>query len=326
MNESQTKQKIPMSFNLDDFYTTQEQRDDEKKEKIEEVNISLIDNFKNHPFKVLDNEEMRTLENSIKSNGLMEAVILRPKQDGRFEMISGHRRLMACKNLGLETIPSRIRDLTDDEAIIYMVDSNLHREKLLPSEKAYAYKMKYEALRHQGTSLPQDSTLRPVVTKFRSDDILGEEHGESGRQVQRYIRLTNLIPKLLQMVDNTELKESPSIALRPAVELSFLTKEEQKMLAEYIECNLVTPSLEQAIKLKELSRGGILREENIENLLDVPKANQIQKFKINEEKLFNVVPKNIERDKLEDFVIKACEFYSKHLKNKDRERYVIGMT
>ena len=312
MNESQTKQKIPMSFNLDDFYTTQE--------KIEEVNISLIDNFKNHPFKVLDNEEMRTLENSIQSNGLMEAVILRPKQDGRFEMISGHRRLMACKNLGLETIPSRIRDLTDDEAIIYMVDSNLHREKLLPSEKAYAYKMKYEALRHQGTSLPQDSTLRPVVTKFRSDDILGEEHGESGRQVQRYIRLTNLIPKLLQMVDNTELKESPSIALRPAVELSFLTKEEQKMLAEYIECNLVTPSLEQAIKLKELSRGGILREENIENLLDVPKANQIQKFKINEEKLFNVVPKNIERDKLEDFVIKACEFYSKHLKNKDRER------
>ena len=320
MNESQTKQKIPMSFNLDDFYTTQEQRDDEKKEKIEEVNISLIDNFKNHPFKVLDNEEMRTLENSIKSNGLMEAVILRPKQDGRFEMISGHRRLMACKNLGLETIPSRIRDLTDDEAIIYMVDSNLHREKLLPSEKAYAYKMKYEALRHQGTSLPQDSTLRPVVTKFRSDDILGDEHGESGRQVQRYIRLTNLIPKLLQMVDNTELKESPSIALRPAVELSFLTKEEQKMLAEYIECNLVTPSLEQAIKLKELSRGGILREENIENLLDVPKANQIQKFKINEEKHFNVVPKNIERDKLEDFVIKACEFYSKHLKNKDRER------
>lgn len=320
MNESQTKQKIPMSFNLDDFYTTQEQRDDEKKEKIEEVNISLIDNFKNHPFKVLDNEEMRTLENSIQSNGLMEAVILRPKQDGRFEMISGHRRLMACKNLGLETIPSRIRDLTDDEAIIYMVDSNLHREKLLPSEKAYAYKMKYEALRHQGTSLPQDSTLRPVVTKFRSDDILGEEHGESGRQVQRYIRLTNLIPKLLQMVDNTELKESPSIALRPAVELSFLTKEEQKMLAEYIECNLVTPSLEQAIKLKELSRGGILREENIENLLDVPKANQIQKFKINEEKLFNVVPKNIERDKLEDFVIKACEFYSKHLRNKERER------
>ena len=320
MNEKGTKQEIPMSFNLDDFYTTQEQRDDEKKEKIEEVNISLIDNFKNHPFKVLDNEEMQTLENSIKNNGLMEAVIIRPKEDGRFEMISGHRRLMACKKLGLETIPCRIRELTDDEATIYMVDSNLHREKLLPSEKAFAYKMKYEALRHQGTSLPQDSTLRPVVTKFRSDDILGEEHGDSGRQVQRYIRLTNLIPKLLQMVDNSELKESPSIALRPAVELSFLNKEEQKMLAEYIEFNLITPSLEQAIKLKELSRGGILKEENIEKLLDVPKANQIQKFKISEDRLFNVVPKNIERDKLEDFVIKACEFYSKHLRNKERER------
>ena len=320
MSESITKQKIPMSFNLDDFYTTQEQRDDEKKEKIDEVSVSLIDNFKNHPFKVLDNDEMKTLENSIQNNGLMEAVIIRPKKDGRFEMISGHRRLMACKNLGLETIPCRIRDLTDDEATIYMVDSNLHREKLLPSEKAFAYKMKYEALRHQGTSLPQDSTLRPVVTKFRSDDILGEEHGESGRQVQRYIRLTNLIPKLLQMVDNAELKEIPAIALRPAVELSFLKKEEQKMLAEYIEFNLITPSLEQAIKLKELSRGGILKEENIEKLLDVPKANQIQKIKINEEKLFNVVPKNIERDKLEDFVIKACEFYSKHLRNKERER------
>lgn len=320
MNETGIKQEIPMSFSLDDFYTTQEQRDDEKKEKIEEIDISLIDNFEKHPFKVLDNDELKTLENSIKINGLMEAVILRPKEDGRFEMISGHRRLLACKKLGLKTIPSRVRKLTDDEATIYMVDSNIHREKLLPSEKAFAYKMKYEALRHQGTSLPQDSTLRPVVTKFRSDDLLGEEHGESGRQVQRYIRLTNLIPELLQMVDNSELKESPSIALRSGVELSFLTKEEQKMLAEYIEFNLITPSLEQAIKLKELSRGGILKEENIEDLLDVPKANQIQKFKINEEKLFSVVPKNIDRDKLEDFVIKACEFYSKHLRNKDRER------
>ena len=322
MNESQTKQKIPMSFNLDDFYTTQEQRDDEKKEKIEEVSISLIDNFKNHPFKVLDNEEMKTLENSIQNNGLMEAVIIRPKKDGRFEMISGHRRLMACKNLGLETIPSRVRDLTDDEATIYMVDSNLHREKLLPSEKAFAYKMKYEALQHQRkTTVNQVNTeVRPLGTVVRSDTILADELGESARQIQRYIRLTNLIPKLLTMVDNAELKEMPAIALRPAVELSFLTKEEQKMLAEYIEYNYVTPSLEQAIKLKELSRGGILREENIEKLLDVPKANQIQKFKINEEKLFNVVPKNIERDKLEDFVIKACEFYSKHLRNKERER------
>ena len=320
MNESGTKQEIPMSFNLDDFYTTQEQRDDEKKEKIENIDIKLIDNFKDHPFKVLDNDELKTLEDSIKTNGLMEAVILRPKKDGRYEMISGHRRLLACKKLGLESIPSRVRNLTDDEAIIYMVDSNLHREKLLPSEKAYAYKMKLEAMKHQGTYLQDDETSRQLGDKLKSVDILSSKSEDSARQIHRYIRLTYLIPELLQMVDNAELKENPSIALNPAVNLSYLTKEEQKMLAEYIEFNLVTPSLEQAIKLKELSKGGILKEENIETLLDVPKANQIQKFKINEEKLFNVVPKSIERDKLEDFVIKACEFYSKHLRNKERER------
>ena len=320
MNESGTKQEIPMSFNLDDFYTTQEQRDDEKKEKIEDINIKLIDNFKDHPFKVLDNDELKTLEDSIKTNGLMEAVILRPKKDGRYEMISGHRRLLACKKLGLESIPSRVRNLTDDEAIIYMVDSNLHREKLLPSEKAFAYKMKLEAMKHQGTYLQDDETSRQLGDKLKSVDILSSKSEDSARQIHRYIRLTYLIPELLQMVDNAELKENPSLALNPAVNLSYLTKEEQKMLAEYIEFNLVTPSLEQAIKLKELSKGGILKEENIETLLDVPKANQIQKFKISEEKLFDVVPKNIERDKLEDFVIKACEFYSKHLRNKERER------
>ena len=320
MNESGIKQEIPMSFNLDDFYTTQEQRDDKKKERIEEINISLIDNFKDHPFKVLDNEELQSLESSIKDNGLMEAVILRPKSNGRYEMISGHRRLLACKKLGLETIPSRIRNLTDDEATIYMVDSNLHREKLLPSEKAFAYKMKLEAMKHQGTYLQNGETSRQLGDKLKSVDILSSKSEDSARQIHRYIRLTNLIPELLQMVDNAELKENPSIALNPAVNLSYLTKEEQKMLAEYIECNLTTPSLEQAIKLKELSRAGVLKEENIESLLDIPKANQIQKFKINEEKLFNVVPKNIERDKLEDFVIKACEFYSKHLRNRDRER------
>ena len=282
MNESGTKQEIPMSFNLDDFYTTQEQRDDEKKEKIENIDIKLIDNFKDHPFKVLDNDELKTLEDSIKTNGLMEAVILRPKKDGRYEMISGHRRLLACKKIGLESIPSRVRNLTDDEAIIYMVDSNLHREKLLPSEKAYAYKMKLEAMKHQGTYLQDDETSRQLGDKLKSVDILSSKSEDSARQIHRYIRLTYLIPELLQMVDNAELKENPSIALNPAVNLSYLTKEEQKMLAEYIEFNLVTPSLEQAIKLKELSRGGILREENIENLLDVPKANQIQKFKINE--------------------------------------------
>ena len=150
MNEQGIKQEIPMNFNLDDFYTTQEQRDEAKKEKIEEIDISLIDNFKNHPFKVLDNDELDALKESIRSNGMMEAVIIRPKDDGRYEMVSGHRRLLACKKLGLKTIPSIVRNLSDDNATIYMVDSNLHREKLLPSEKAFAYKMKLEAIKHQG--------------------------------------------------------------------------------------------------------------------------------------------------------------------------------
>lgn len=320
MNEKNKKQEIPMSFNLDDFYTTQEQRDYDSKEKIEEIDISLIDNFKDHPFKVLDNEELKALEDSISKNGLVEAVIIRKKDNDRYEMISGHRRLLACKKLGLKTIPSRVKDLTDDEAIIYMVDSNLHREKLLPSEKAFAYKMKLEALKHQGTYLQIDDTSRQLGDKLKSVDILSSRSDDSARQIHRYVRLTNLIPELLEMVDNSEIKESPSIALTPAVELSYLNKDEQKMLVEYIQYNLTTPSLEQAIKLKELSRSGMLKEENLESLLDEPKANQIQRFRINEEKLFNVIPKNIERNKVEDFVIKACDFYTRHLRQKDRER------
>lgn len=320
MNEQKTKQEIPMNFKLDDFYTTQEQRDEEKKEKIEEIDISLIDNFKNHPFKVLDNEELSSLEESIKSNGMMEAVIIRPKDNGRYEMISGHRRLLACKKIGLKTIPSRVRNLSDDEATIFMVDSNLHREKLLPSEKAFAYKMKLEAMKHQGTYLQDVDTSRQLGDKLKSVDILSSQSEDSARQIHRYVRLTNLIPKLLQMVDNSELRESPSIALTPAVELSYLRKEEQKSLAEYIEFNLVTPSLAQAIKLRELSSNGMLKNDNLESLLDEPKANQIQKFKISEDKLFNVIPRNVGRENIEDFILKACEFYSKHLKNKERER------
>ncbi|MBP3841937.1 MAG: ParB/RepB/Spo0J family partition protein [Bacilli bacterium] len=312
-----------MNFNLDDFYTTQEQRDENKKEKIEEIDISLIDSFKNHPFKVLDNEELNSLEESIKNNGLMEAVIIRPKEDGRYEMVSGHRRLLACKKLGLDKIPSIVRNLSQDEATIYMVDSNLHREKLLPSEKAFAYKMKYEAIKHQGKTFgPLDQKLDTSgpIDRKSSAEILGDEHGESEKTVRRYIRLTYLIPELLQMVDNSELNESPSIAIRPAVELSYLITHEQRILAEYIEYNLTTPSLEQAKKLKELSKNGVVDETKIEELLDQPKANQIQKIKISEEKLFTVVPKNVDRTKLEDFVLKACEFYSKHLKNRERER------
>lgn len=322
MNEKK-KQEIPMPFKFDDFFTTQEQRDDAVKEKIEEVDISLIDNFKDHPFKVLDNDDMKSLKESIKTSGVLSPVIIREKEDGRYEMLSGHRRMFACKSLGIDKIKCIIKNLSDDEATIFMVDSNLQREKLLPSEKAFAYKMKYEALKHQrkDTANQHDTEVRQVGAVVRSDDILGEEHGDSGRQVQRYIRLTYLVPELLEMVDNSEIKnkELPSIALTPAVELSYLKESEQKILAEYIDCNLSTPSHAQSIQLRELSQKGLLAEETIDNIMNKEKPNQILQFKIKEEKLYKVLPKNIERDKVEDFVLKACEYYSKHIRQMDRD-------
>ena len=316
MNEKK-KQEIPMDFKLDDFFTSQEQRDDDKKEKVETIDISLIDDFKEHPFKVIENDELKSLEESIQNSGVLSPVIVRPKDDGRYEMISGHRRKFACNKLGIETIPCLVKKLTDDEATIFMVDSNLQREKLLPSEKAFAYKMKYEALKHQGTSLPQDTTLRPVGTKLRSDSILAEEVNESARQIQRYIRLTNLVPELLEMVDNAECGLSPSIAFRPAVELSYLMEDEQRDLVDFIDDEEATPSLAQAIKMKKLSQDGNLDIDTIHEIMEEQKANQITKFKIPEEKLMKVIPKNVDRSNVEDFVINACEYYSKHLRQRD---------
>ena len=322
MNEKK-KQEIPMPFKFDDFFTTQEQRDEEAKEHIEEIDISLIDNFKDHPFKVIDNDDMKSLKESIKVSGVLSPVIVREKEDGRYEMISGHRRKYACESLGIDKIKCIIKNLSDDEATIFMVDSNLQREKLLPSEKAFAYKMKYEALKHQRKTPANqhDTEVRQVGAVVRSDDILGEEHGDSGRQVQRYIRLTYLIPELLEMVDNSEIKnkELPSIALTPAVELSYLKESEQKVLAEYIDFNLSTPSHAQSIQLRELSQKGLLAQETIDNIMNKEKPNQILQFKIKEEKLYKVLPKNIERDKVEDFVLKACEYYSKHIRQMDRD-------
>ena len=319
MNEKK-KQEIPIPFKLDDFFTTQETRDDEQKEKVESIDISLIDDFKEHPFKVIENDELKALEESINTSGVLSPVIVRKKDDGRYEMISGHRRKFACNKLGIDKIPCLVKDLTDDEATIFMVDSNLQREKLLPSEKAFAYKMKYDALKHQGTSLPQDTTLRPVGTKLRSDDILADEVGESARQIQRYIRLTNLVPELLEMVDNAESGLSPAIAFRPAVELSYLKEDEQRDLVDFIDDEEATPSLAQAIQMKKLSQNNELDLDTIHDIMSQQKPNQVIKFKISEEKLNNVLPKNIERDKVEDFVIKAVDYYSRHLKQRDMER------
>lgn len=317
MNENQ-KQEIKMPFNVDDFFTTQEQRDEDKKEKVEEIDIDLIDNFKNHPFKVEENDELKALEESIKVSGVLSPVIVRRKENNRFEMLSGHRRKLASQLLGLNKLPCIIKDLSDDEATIFMVDSNLQREKLLPSEKAFAYKMKIEAISHQGKRT--DLTFSQLGKKLNSYEEVSNNIGESRNQIHRYIRLTFLIPELLTMVDNNELDLKPKMAMSPAVEISFLKENEQLWLLDVIEKNESTPSHAQAITFKEMSKCGTLTKEEIEKQMMQLKPNQVEKFKIDEKKLYTVIPKNVKRENIEEFVLKACEFYSKHLKNRELER------
>ena len=308
------KSEISMpTFKLDDFFTTQEQRDELNEEKTINIELSKIDNFKNHPFKVLENHELEELVQSIKENNLIYPVIVRKKDNGRFEMIAGHRRKRAFEILGIKNIPAKVLNLTDDEATIYMVESNLQREKILPSEKAYAYKMKYEAIKHQGK-------IGPVGQKLTSSEKLSEEVGESERNIRRYIRLTNLTKELLDMVDNSFLDKSPTMALRPAVELSYLTKEEQKILVDAIDVNQATPSHAQAIRLRKLSSEKKLTEDLIYEIMSEEKSNQIQKIKISEDKIRRVLPKNVRINNIEDFIVKAIEYYGKHLKDRGIER------
>lgn len=298
--------KIGMSLpkiTLDDMFSTQEQRDDAKLERIKEISIDLIDEFPSHPFKVLNNIDMTKLVDSIKESGIVEPVILREKDNGRYEMISGHRRMKAGLLSGLKTIPSIIRNLSDDEATIIMVDSNLKREKLLPSEKAFAYKMKMEAISHQGKTSCQVGT--------RSDDMISENSNDSARQVQRYIRLTNLIPELLKMVD----KEI--IAFSPAVEISFLSKDMQLALLDFIEYFDATPSHAQAIEMKKLSQKGELKIDDIKTIMKQEKPNQVEKIKFDATRIRNVLPKNIEESKVEDYVVNALKFYERHLKQRE---------
>lgn len=301
MEKKETKMQI-QKIKLDDLFSTQEQRDNAKLEKIVDVKIDCIDDFPNHPFKIIDNEEMEQMKESIADNGVLIPALVRPKPDGRYEMISGHRRKFASQLALKETMPCIVRELSDDEAIIIMVDSNMQREEILPSEKAFAYKMKLDAMKHQGV------TSRQVVGKLESAEVLGQKVGDSGRQVQRYIRLTKLIPELLDKVD---------IAFNPAVELSYLTEEEQYALLDCIEYNDATPSHAQDIVMKKLSQEDSLNEEKIDDILSQEKPNQIPKMKFSEERIRSVLPKNVESDKIEDFVVKAIEYYSKHLRQKD---------
>lgn len=241
MTKSISKMPLPK---LDDLFTTEEERKNEKLEKVVDIELTKIADFPDHPFKVIENDEMYNMRDSIKENGVLVPALVRPKPDGRYEMISGHRRKFASQLADKETIPCIVRDLSDDEAIIIMVDSNLQREEILPSEKAFAYKMKLEALSHQGkrTDLEDNQTTSDQVgRKLEITGIIGKENGDSQTQVKRYIRLTELIPELLDMVDEKQ------IALSPAVELSFLNDEEQYAVLDCIECNVATPSHAQAI-------------------------------------------------------------------------------
>ncbi len=308
MEEKEIRMNLPK---LDDLFSSEKERYESSLEKIENISIKDIDNFPNHPFKVIENEELLQMVESIKDKGVIVPVLVRPKENGRYEMVSGHRRKRASELAGINTLPCIIRNLSDDEAIIAMVDSNLQREEILPSERAFAYKMKLEALNHQGKR--NDLTSGQLDQKY-SREMLANEINESERQIQRYIRLTYLIPELLNKVDEK------LIAFNPGVEISYLKEDEQYQLLDCMDYNDCTPSHAQTIILKRLSQEGKLNEDVMNDLLSQEKPNQIPKMKFNESRIRSVLPKSIENDRIEDFVIKAIEFYSNHLRNRDRER------
>lgn len=298
---------------LDDLFSTDESRAEAQLEKVVTLNPADISDFPNHPFKVKQDEAMAEMVDSVKRYGVLVPALVRPKADGGYEMVAGHRRKCAATLASITEMPCIVRNLTDDEATIIMVDSNLQRETILPSEKAFAYKMKLEAMKRQGQR--SDLTSRPVDTKSRSDEQLAKDSPDSARQIQRYIRLTELIPPVLDMVD------SGKIAFRPAVELSYLTKEQQQSLYDTMECEDCTPSLAQAIKMKEFSRGGKLTEEVILSIMQEEKPNQREKPAFRDERITRLIPKSIPRGQETDFVIRALEFYNRHLqRRRDQER------
>lgn len=301
----------------DDLFQTDESREEEKLSKIRDIPISEIDEFPDHPFKVLMDEDMEQLVESIKRNGVMTPATVRLKEDGRYELISGHRRKKACELAGLETLKCEVKELTRDEAIIVMVESNLQRSVILPSEKAFAYKMRLEAMNRQA-GRPSKDNLTPMVSDLdttRTNEKLGKEVGESREQIRRYIRLTELVPEILQMVDERQ------IAFRPAVEISYLTEEQQYTLLEAMEYNDATPSLAQAIKMKKYNQDGKLTSEVIQSIMEEEKPNQKEKPAFRDERITKLIPKTVPKGQETDFVVKALEFYNRHLqRNKAHER------
>ena len=301
----------------DDLFQTDESRGEAKLSKIRDIPISEIDEFPDHPFKVLMDEDMEQLVESIKRNGVMTPATVRLKEDGRYELISGHRRKKACELAGLETLKCEVKELTRDEAIIVMVESNLQRSVILPSEKAFAYKMRLEAMKRQA-GRPTKENYSPVGNNSEfatSSDELAEKVGESKNQIFRYIRLTELVPEILQMVDERQ------IAFRPAVEISYLTEEQQYTLLEAMEYNDATPSLAQAIKMKKFNQDGKLTSEVIQSIMEEEKPNQKEKPAFRDERITKLIPKTVPRGQETDFVVKALEFYNRHLqRNRAHER------
>ena len=291
----------------DELFMNDQERADIRKPKVEEIPLSELTSFKDHPFKVKNDEEMSELMKSIADSGVLAPALARPKDGGGYELISGHRRLAACKALGMETMPVIIRNLTDEEAVITMVDSNLQREHILPSEKAFAYKMKYEALKHQGTS-------SQLGTKLRTDELLAQNSGDSRNQIQRYIRLTNLIPDVLQMVDDGK------IALTPAVELSYLQDFEQEALFSIMECDEVTPSLSQAQRLRRMSEDQTFTDRTAMQVLSEVKGNQVEYVKVPMDQLRSYFRQGTSIKQMTETLVKAMEYYNRHLERQRSDR------
>lgn len=308
MKEQESKMILP---SVDSLFMSKAERDMIDAEKVEYIDIDKIKDFPNHPFKVVNDDKMQELASSVKEYGVILPIMVRPKEDGTYEMVSGHRRKMAAQIAGLKDIKCIVKDLTDDEATIIMVDSNIQREEILPSERAFAYKMKLEAMKHQG--IRNDLTSRPVGDKL-STEVLGEEVGESARQIQRYIRLTELIPEILQMVDDKK------VAFRPAVELSYLSEENQYVLLNIMEFNECTPSLAQAIRLKKLEQEGNLTEEKLETIMEQEKPNQKEQIKFGVEKIQDYFPKGYTQEQMENKIKELLEKYKLQWQRKLNER------
>ena len=303
---------------VDSLFTTQEERDIATQPRVQEIPIDQIDDFPNHPFKVRMDDSMMEMADSVKQHGILVPAIVRPKENGHYEMVAGHRRKLACTLIAKLQLPCIVRDLTDEEATVIMVDSNLQREQLLPSEKAFAYKMKLDAMKRQGQR--NDLTLSPVATKFDAAAKLGQQSGESRDQVFRYIRLTNLIPEILDLVDNSVLKEKDKlqIALRPAVELSYLTQQEQHDLYETMITEDCTPSHVQAMKMRKFSEEGRLNMDVIFSIMQEEKPNQKEQFRIPKERISKYFAPGTPAQKIEDTIVKALEFYRKRQREQER--------